>query len=134
MIRFLDTPRAFKCFYCICLLFFIIKENISKCIYHQKTCCSYPLVIFISISVRNRLKNYNNIDVYFIASIYHKSTLCISYLKVVILLQDSLKIKLQLYPIYSLQLQFLFISYTHKVCTLMLPIFMIKHFPFLFPN
>ena len=39
----------------------------------------------------NRLKRYINIDVYLSATIYHLSTFCISYLKVVILLQDSLK-------------------------------------------
>ena len=49
----------------------------------------------MSISVRNRLKSNINIDVYLSASRYQKSTFCISYLKVVILLQDSLKIKVQ---------------------------------------
>ena len=49
------------------------------------------MIILISISVSNRLKSYINIDVYLSATIYHMSTFCISYLKVVILLQDSLK-------------------------------------------
>ena len=47
---------------------------------------------------------YINIDVYLSARIYHMSTFCISYLKVVILLQDS--IKNVLYPRFSLHLLF----------------------------
>ena len=55
------------------------------------------------------------------ALIYHKSTFCISYLKVVILLQDNLKIKLQR-SILDFLYTFLFKSYTHKICTSRLPI------------
>ena len=63
-----------------------------KCMYHKKTCWIYHLIMSISISVRNRLISHINIDAYLDASIYHKSTFRISYLKVVILLQGSLKI------------------------------------------
>ena len=50
---------------------------------------SYPYFIFSEKSI----KCYLNIDVYFECN--NISTLCISYIKVLILLQDSLKIKLQ---------------------------------------
>ena len=65
---------------------FIIKENIINVCIIRKL---YHLIILISISVSNRLKSYINIDVYLSATIYHMSTFCISYIKVVILLQDS---------------------------------------------
>ena len=48
--------------------------------------------------MRNQLKSYSNFDVNLSASIYFKSTVfCISHLKVVIVIlrQDSLKIKLE---------------------------------------
>ena len=59
--------------------------------------------------------------VYLSPSICHKSTFCILYLKVVSLLQDSLKIKLQ-NCIPDFLYSFLFKSYTHKICTSRLPI------------
>ena len=82
----------------------------------KKTCLIYHLVILISIVVRNRLKSYIYIAVYLSASIYHKSTFCISYLRFIILLQHSLEIKLQ-NSIPHLLFIFLFKIYTHKMCT-----------------
>ena len=71
---------------------FIIKDNIINVYIIRK------IVEFtISISMRNPLNCYINIDIYFSTLVYHESPFCISYLKVVILLQYNLKIKLQNY-------------------------------------
>ena len=55
----------------------------------------YHLIILISTSVRNRLKSSINFDVIWVHRYIFKQLFCISHLKVAILPQDSLKIKLK---------------------------------------